>query len=263
MKAASADNLSGPESGFQNFSTAIGTNASAAQFNISTPNSNDYDNQKPPLLRVTVDATATNEVTVGAFNVDSATHPSVTPEGQENIGYGYTTQGAKWTYTTPTGSPNELTLDYPEAQRLPQVYITSGAVTSSSTSGGDLTPVEVGVATKLDSEVADAWAQNLIVVGGPCVNTVAAELMGSPATCTEGFTPGKAVVKLLEKNGKVAMLVAGYSGADTRLAGKVVAQQPEKLSGMEVEVEGTSLSDVKVGAPTVVTTSASDASSTQ
>ncbi len=235
-----------------NFSSPASVNTTSVIFNLTTPNANDYDNQAPPKLRVTVDATATNEVTISSFLLDSASHPSVTPDTEENIGYGYTTMGGKWTYTTPSGSPQELTYEYPENQRLPQVYITSGAVTSSSSAAGDLTSVEVGVATKLDSEVADVWAQNLIVVGGPCVNAVASELMGSPASCAEGFTPGKAVVKLFEKNGKVAMLVAGYSGADTRLAGKVVAQQPSKLMGSEVEVEGTSLTDVKVGAPTVV-----------
>ncbi len=220
--------------------------------NWTTVNTNDYDNQAPPRIFLNVSAASTNEVTIGTFQVSGATHPSITPEGEENIGYGYTTMGAKWTYTTPSGSPNQLTYNYPENQRTPQVYVTSGAVSSSTSAAGDLTSVEVGVATKLDSEVADVWAQNLIVVGGPCVNAVASELMGSPASCAEGFTPGKAVVKLFEKNGKVAMLVAGYSGADTRLAGKVVAQQPSKLMGSEVEVEGTSLTDVKVGAPTVV-----------
>ncbi|MEK6900653.1 MAG: hypothetical protein AABX05_06005, partial [Nanoarchaeota archaeon] len=106
-------------------------------------------------------------------------------------------------------------------------------------------------ATNLDSEVADVKAQNLVVVGGPCVNTVAAELLGSPADCTEGFTPGKARVKLFEHaNGNLAMLVAGYSGADTRLAGKVVANRASELMGKEVVVEGTTYADATISAPT-------------
>ncbi len=222
------------------------------QINWTTPDSNDYDNQLPAMISIVPAATTTNEVTISSLTIGGTSNPSKTPEGEENVGYGYTTMGGKWKYETPSGSPGMFTYSYPKVQRLPQVYVTSGAVTSSTGAAGDLTSVEVGVATKLDSEVADAWAQNLIVVGGPCVNTVASELMGSPASCAEGFTPGKAVVKLFEKNGKVAMLVAGYSGADTRLAGKVVAQQPSKLMGSEVEIEGTSLTDVKVGAPTVV-----------
>ncbi|MFH1395823.1 MAG: hypothetical protein ABIG93_00330, partial [archaeon] len=98
---------------------------------------------------------------------------------------------------------------------------------------------------------------NLVVVGGPCVNTVAAELMGNPADCTEGFTPGKSRVKLFtQANGNVAMLVAGYSGADTRLAGKVIAHRyaDANFKGTEVEIEGTTYTDASIGAPTVVTT---------
>ena len=113
--------------------------------------------------------------------------------------------------------------------------------------------VQVVDATRLDSEVADAMAQNLVIVGGPCVNTIAAELLGSPADCTEGFTPGKARIKLFEHaNGNVAMLVAGYSGADTRLAGRVISHRASELSGMEVEVEGTTYSDATISTPSMM-----------
>lgn len=223
------------------------------QMNWTDPDTNSYDDQAPPIIYINVSATTTNEVTIGVFQTDSTSNPSLTPEGEENIGYGYTTMGAKWTYTTPSGSPNEFKYEYPENQRLPQVYVTSGAVSSSTSSGGDLVAVEVIDATKLDSEIASASAQNLIVVGGPCVNTVAAELLGNPADCTQGFTPGKARVKLFENaNGNMAMLVAGYSGADTRLAGKVIAHRAKEMSGGEVEVSGTTYTDATIGAPAVV-----------
>ena len=52
-------------------------------------------------------------------------------------------------------------------ERLPMVYLTSGAVASSTSAGGDLKAVTFVDATKLDSEVADVKAQNLVVVGGP------------------------------------------------------------------------------------------------
>ncbi|MEW5896245.1 MAG: hypothetical protein AB1668_01005 [Nanoarchaeota archaeon] len=231
----------------------LSTNVTSLQMNFTTPNGDDFGDQNPPTIQFQADATTTNEVTGSDFNIDAGTGDvSLTPEGEENIGYGYTTMGAKWTYKSPSGSPNEFILEYPKTQRLPQVYVTSGAVTSSTSSTGDLTQVTIVDATKLDSEIADVKAQNLIVVGGPCVNTVAAELLGSPTDCTEGFTPGKARIKLWEHaNGNVAMLVAGYSGADTRLAGKVIAHRYKELSGTEVEVEGTTYSDATIGAPTV------------
>ena len=74
------------------------------------------------------------------------------------------------------------------------VYLTSGAVASSTSAGGDLKAVTFVDATKLDSEVADVKAQNLVVVGGPCVNTAAAELMGNPADCAGRIYPGKHVL---------------------------------------------------------------------
>jgi hypothetical protein len=108
-------------------------------------------------------------------------------------------------------------------------------------------------AAKLDSEISDIYAQNLIVVGNSCINTVAAKLSGNPIDCTTGFSPGKAKVKLFKSLNYAgewyyAMLVAGYSGADTRLAAKVVANKPELLTGMEVEIEGITWTDAEVNA---------------
>jgi len=238
-----------------NSSLPIGINVTSIKLNISVPNVNDYDNMVPSSLNFVIGATTTNEVTVNSFKAAGsveASNPSITPEGEQNIGYGYTTMGAKWTYTSPSGSPNELTLAYPEKQRLPQVYVTAEGAAASTSSTGTLTAVTVVDATKLDSEVADVAAQNLIVVGGPCVNSVAAELMGNPADCAAGFTPGRAKVKLFtQTGGKMAMLVAGYSGDDTRLAGRVLAHRAADLFGDEVDIEGTTYSDATVSAPVV------------
>nr|MBT4247702.1 hypothetical protein [Candidatus Woesearchaeota archaeon] len=228
------------------------TNATSLVLTITTPNSNDYDNQAAPSLALTLDGTTGPEVTVTAFTLDGVTNNLLTPEGEENVAYGYTTMGAKMTYTSPSSSPNEFTYAYPENQRLPQVYVTSGSTTSAKT-GGSLVPVTIVDATKLDSEVSAVDAQNVISVGGPCANSVSASLLGNPADCTEGFSAGKARVKLVEHaNGKVAMLVAGFSGADTRLAGKVISHRASELSGMEVEVEGTTYTDATIGAPKAV-----------
>ena len=223
--------------------------------NFTVPDGNDFDNVVP--TNVVFNITGTSDPELRASTPSGFT--LVTPEGETEVSYGYTSMGAFLKFNQPSGDPDEFTLTYPEHQRLPQVYITSGATTSSTTSGGSLVAVEVVDATKLDSEVADVTAPNVVAVGGPCVNTVAAELLGNPATCTEGFTPGKARVKLFEHaNGNVAMLVAGYSGADTRLAGKVVAHRASDLSGMEVEVSGTSYTDAVVSAPSVATTTTTD-----
>ena len=212
----------------------------------SSQNADDYDNFIPSAIRLNISATSDPEVRAAIGGVTLKT-----PEGKTEVSYGYTSMGAFITFNEPASDPDEFIMAYPEKQRLPQVYFTSGATTSSTSATGDLAPVTVVDATKLDSEIASAGAQNLVVVGGPCVNTVAAELLGNPAQCAEGFTPGKARVKLFENGANVAMLVAGYSGADTRLAGKVVAHRWKELTGSEVEIEGTTQTDATISAPSV------------
>ena len=72
-------------------------------------------------------------------------------------------------------------------------------------------------------------------------------MLGNPADCTAGFAPGKAIVKLFENKGKVAVLVAGYDALDTRRAARVLANhQDYVLKGKEVVVTGTSLTDIRV-----------------
>ena len=214
----------------------------------STPNGNDYDNILPNNIILNITGTTDPEVRSALTGLTLKT-----PDGKTDVAYGYTSMGAYVTRKTPSSDPQELVVEYPDQQMVPQVYVTAqGATTKTATAKGDLVAVSVVDATKLDSEVADAKAQNLIVVGGPCVNSVAAELLGNPTNCAEGFTAGKARIKLVENGGKVAMLVAGYSGADTRLAGKVLAHKGDMLSGMEVEVEGTTYSDATISAPSKV-----------
>ena len=224
--------------------------------NITTPYTSDYNDQAPSDIVLKLAAATTNKVATTALLIAGTSNPLLNPAGEENMYYGYTSMGGKLTYSTPSSSPYEFTYAYPENQVLPQVYVTSGATTTDSTTGGTWTPVAIVDATKLDSEVADFKAQNLIVVGGPCVNTVAASLLGNPASCADGFTAGKAKVKLFENGASVAMLVAGYTGEDTRLAGKVIANRWKEMKGTEVEVEGTTYTDAKVGAPVPVVVAA-------
>jgi hypothetical protein len=184
-------------------------------------------------------------------------------------GYASGDYGTFWRYDKPTGnSQSKATFTYPDDQVTAAVFVTSGA-TSESSSGVDMTKTIVPIpvsASKLASEVSDIKAQNSIVVGGPCVNPAAATLMGNPANCAAGFEEGKAMIKLFEfDNGNVAMLVAGYSALDTRRATTVLAQYKQyadQLVGDEVVVTGTTLSDIKVGAPEVVTPPAATDNST-
>jgi hypothetical protein len=214
----------------------------------STPNSDDYDNHAPTNVVVNITGTTSDpevRATISGLTL-------VTPDGETEVSYGWTSMGASVTFNEPSSDPDEFTMSYPKNQRLPQLYFTSGATSTARVAGGNMVPVTIVDATRLDSEVASVSAQNLITVGGPCVNTVSADLLGNPADCTEGFRPGVARIKLFEHaNGNMAMLVAGFSGSDTRLGGKVVAQRASDLFGDEVEVEGSTVGSARVGAPAV------------
>ncbi len=102
--------------------------------------------------------------------------------------------------------------------------------------------------TKLTQEITKLKDSNLILVGGPCVNSLTANFMNSFGECTEGFNPGKAKIMLYENGEKIALVVAGYSGEDTRAAGKILENfATYKLSGKSAEVErGGSLSEVSI-----------------
>lgn len=114
--------------------------------------------------------------------------------------------------------------------------------TSGTSAGGAFTTEKVNALAdyaslaKLDSEALDqVGSANMIVVGGPCANVVAAELMGNPANCAEGFEAGKAMVTLFENDDAVSMLVAGYAASETSYAANYIANYRDS------ELEGDSL----------------------
>ena len=97
----------------------------------------------------------------------------------------------------------------------------SVASSTNTTTGGSLGEVVV-----LDREVGSVSSKNLIVVGGSCINSVAANLVGG-AYCGAAFTQatgigsGEALIKSYGDKyavGKIALLVAGYDVGDTEKA---------------------------------------------
>ena len=144
----------------------------------------------------------------------------------------------------------KLEIAYPYEEAIGNVFISKvGADVTTTTASGEsvvIQRISVG-ATKLASEVSDVKAQDAILVGGPCANAAAADAMGNPADCAAGFEEGKGLIQLVEhSNGKVAMIVAGYSADDTRNAATVVANYADyALSGAKMEVS-------KVGASITV-----------
>ncbi len=132
--------------------------------------------------------------------------------------------GAIVTEDSSDSDQKDATLSYPDEQIYAQIYvaeesaaITPGAVASSG-SGGQVLIVK-------DNDVASVAGKNLVVVGGSCINTAAAKILGSDSpVCTSGFTDatgvgsGQYIIKSVTSpysDDKVATLVAGYNAADT------------------------------------------------
>ena len=96
----------------------------------------------------------------------------------------------------------------------------------------------------LDTEIDNIKEQNIIIVGGPCVNMAAAEIMGWPLKCDQGFDLGKAKIKLFDNGNNIALLVAGYAVDDTTMACRLLAiYEDYDISGNEIEVAGTVLNE--------------------
>lgn len=184
---------------------------------------------------------------------------------EEDLIQGLSTYGVflEQTDESSTNDANDLTIEYPLSQRGADVFVTIGSTQTSRvgpTQGGAVVvnPITVGSA-KLSSEVSgQEFSQNIVAVGGPCINSVAAKWMGSDSPlcgAESGLEEGTAVIKLYEhEGGKMGLLVAGWSAADTRRATKVLAEYADyadKLVGKEVVVQsGTAAGEIMVSAPT-------------
>jgi hypothetical protein len=108
----------------------------------------------------------------------------------------------------------------------PETTVTSGV---SGTTGTGV--VKIGKVAVSDAEAASVATKNLIVVGGSCINSVAASLLGG-ALCgadfeaSTGVGAGSFLIQTFSRDGgKVATLVAGYNAEDTTNAATYLTTQ--------------------------------------
>ncbi len=165
-------------------------------------------------------------------------------------------------WMTPVGTKVEhddenkdwLKIYFPDDEVYGNVFVAPVVATVSTVESGvstyTLSKLQVGSA-KLDSEISDASANNLIVVGGPCANRIAAQVLGVtyPACgAASGIAKDTAILKAVtQASGKVALVVAGWEAVDTRRATRVLSNYDQyDLSGSSVTITGTSLTDIQV-----------------
>jgi len=138
------------------------------------------------------------------------------------VGYVGSPLATKTSYDT-AGDPDDIEVEYHGTESYAEVYISeTGAALTTAEGGVKILPI-------LDSETTSA--NNLVVVGGSCVNSVAASLLGG-ALCGADFEAktgvgaGSFLIETFARDGgMVATLVAGYNAEDTTNAAKYLTTQ--------------------------------------
>jgi len=152
-------------------------------------------------------------------------------------------------------APGAFSLSYPSTQALAIVGVGKSPAAGSATAGGTVTTEQVLEITAdvvyVDDEPGiPKTSRDLVLMGGPCINTLVADLATSgkfPYTCANW--PGRDFgrVELIEDafaSGYTALVIAGTHAEQTDLAARIVQQgftgaSATKLAGSSVEVTGT------------------------
>lgn len=151
---------------------------------------------------------------------------------------------------------NQVAIEVPAQALKVKAYV--GKMGTGATSGGtyqQTVPITQSIA-RLDSEItsSDEASHDLILVGGPCVNTLVASLATAsgnatamyPYTCASWPARNFGSVRVIDNafaTGHQVVVVAGTRAADTRLAANVMQQYDTLLAGQTSSaVEVTSLS---------------------
>jgi len=158
-------------------------------------------------------------------------------------------------HDTPTGSGlNDLDITYHGSEAYGEVYVAEIGVTAG----------EVGNMVFTDAETTSWQSRDVILVGGSCINSATATALGlTYPTCDTAFTTatgigsGQYLIKSIAgsaggvvNSGKIALVVAGYSKADTAAAAQKIVNNPEAVDTTAgKEYFGT----VSAGATTVFT----------
>lgn len=135
-----------------------------------------------------------------------------------------------------TSGQDTVTVYYPDEQVTADVFVLASGASVSTTGETAETTVKQAVPVKtalgkLDTEItsSDKTNKNLILVGGPAVNTLVKELADADKTKNRDWYieqgAGTGIIDLVEDaftSGKAALVVAGHSAADTRAATGIV-----------------------------------------
>lgn len=181
--------------------------------------------------------TTTRYVTVSDVIGDNT--PAETPTSGSKIWESYVLSelATKILHDKSNTNQDSAKVEYHGGQVYANLFVASP---DSIVSGGGTTTVggsvsDLGNVLVKDNEISSVSTKNLIVVGGSCINSVAAKILGSDTplcgadfTAKAGVGANQALIKVITSPyaaDKVAMLVAGYEAADTTKAAKYVSTE--------------------------------------
>ncbi len=193
----------------------------------------DDDNDYEALI-VTLEAGATSDDGIGIGDVQrtwnsDATASDYTYASDSKKAKGADLWGSIIFSDTGDSDQKKVTISYPDEQVYAQIYVSAKDAIVSAGGATSIVPIK-------DSEVDSTTTKNLIVVGGSCINTVAAKLLtgntaqlcGADFTAKTGVGAGEFLIETFGSPyaaDKVATLVAGYEAADTTNAAKALVSK--------------------------------------
>jgi hypothetical protein len=186
-------------------------------------------------FNVTIDGTGSSTVRLHVDNVYGAGSSSETERSSEINQFAVASELATIIRHDKTNSNQYFTaIEYHGEEVSADVFLTTpDASVSSGSSGTDV--ASIGNVVYKDSEKASWETMNVIVVGGSCINSAAAEALGvATGTCASAFTDatgvgsGQFLIQTVGDaftTGRVALVVAGYNKEDTAAAGTYLTTQ--------------------------------------
>lgn len=247
VEATDSNGLAQTANGAINFtaaSTATGHNPDSYVLFIGEENK-DGNVGAGSAFNVTLNDDSDGRVKVSTYDV-GRTIISDPEDSDHKINHAYSDLATKVEQLGDSSSQQSAKITYAGGEAYGELYLTTGDATVSSGTEDTSDDEETTTTTSVkslgdiavnDNEVASVSNKNLIVVGGSCINSVAAELLGvSYPTCgsawesATGVGAGSFLVQTFARSGSnVATLVAGYNADDTKNAVKKLTTEPSKF----------------------------------
>lgn len=230
----------------------VGTSGTAAVGNATAllvEERDDNNDQYAVVVSANVETSGSNQVAIPSAPTFTHSGSQSSTLGSDSTITDYVDLWGSWVRRTTSGQ-DTVTIHYPDEQVIANVAVLAEGATASLAGGASgrtvksAIPIKTAIA-KLDSEVtsSDKSTKNLILVGGPAVNTLVAELATATKTRSLEFYraqgAGYALIDHVANafaSGKAALVVAGHSAADTRVVtAKLQAFDTAGLTGARAE----------------------------